>query len=150
MGVREALQLLVPVWILSERAPFGIVQIGDPSHIVVVKLDAGQIQIRALSFMTVDRAVEAMASVIASAINILDVDTVILGGIWERFGGGLARRIEDRSRTQVLGYPESQVHVLLPNRTRRPALWGAAEMGLRTFVDDPLAFLDGRRSETAS
>ena len=71
MGVREALHLLVPVWILSERAPFGIVQIGDPSHIVVVKLDAGQIQIRAVSFMTVDRAVEAMASVIAVRITLL-------------------------------------------------------------------------------
>ncbi|WP_300765831.1 ROK family protein [uncultured Bifidobacterium sp.] len=96
------------------------------------------------SMTTVDMAVEAMASVVASAVNILDVDTVVLGGIWEKFGGGLARRIEDRSRTQVLGYPESQVHVLLPDRTMRPALWGAAEIGLRAFIDNPLEYLTAR------
>lgn len=89
----------------------------------------------------IDTAVKSMASGIASAINILDVGTVILGGLWERFGGGLARRIEDQLDPQVLGFPEVRAHVLMPDVNMRPALTGAAEVGLRRFVDNPLDFL---------
>lgn len=89
----------------------------------------------------IDGAVDAMASCMASAINILDVDTVILGGLWQRFGGALARRIEDRLSPQILGFPEVQAHVLMPDVNMKPALQGAAEVGLRKFVDRPLDFL---------
>lgn len=90
----------------------------------------------------VDTAMTAMASCMASAINILDVDTVILGGLWERFGGSLARRIEDRLSPQILGFPEVQAHVLMPDINTKPALQGAAEVGLRRFIDHPLDFLE--------
>ncbi|RBP97308.1 NagC family transcriptional regulator [Bifidobacterium aemilianum] len=89
----------------------------------------------------VDKAVEALASVMVSAINVLDVDAVILGGIWERFGDGLARRIEDRVGPQLLVAPVARPRVLLPDIRVRPALRGAAEVGLRHFLDNPLTFL---------
>ena len=39
----------------------------------------------------VEKALEAMASVIASTINVCDVDVVMLGGLWARFEPELIR-----------------------------------------------------------
>lgn len=89
----------------------------------------------------VDVAVEAMSSGVASVINVLDVDTVILGGLWEHFGGALARRIEDKTSPEIIGFPHVQAHVLMPEMNVRPALRGAALVGLRRFIDDPVEFL---------
>lgn len=56
----------------------------------------------------VEKALEAMASVIASTINVCDVDVVMLGGLWARFEPELIRRIERMVRPQVLAYPGSR------------------------------------------
>ncbi|WEV68378.1 ROK family protein [Bifidobacterium sp. ESL0769] len=90
----------------------------------------------------VDRAVRALTSVLASAINILDIDTVVLGGLWDRFGKSLTRRLSHELELQILSYPEVQPRVLLPDVNTRPALLGAAEVGLRRFIDNPLAFIN--------
>ncbi|WEV64550.1 ROK family protein [Bifidobacterium sp. ESL0732] len=90
----------------------------------------------------VDRAIRALTSVLASAINILDIDTVVLGGLWDKFGKGLTRRISHELELQILSYPEVQPRVLLPDVNTRPALLGAAEVGLRRFIDNPLAFIN--------
>lgn len=89
----------------------------------------------------IERAIEAIASAVASAVNILDVDTVVLGGIWQRFGDDLAERIERAVRPQVLGYPELRLSVRMPAVNERPALHGAAAVGLRRFIDNPLEYV---------
>lgn len=91
----------------------------------------------------IDRAVQAMTSAMASCINVLDVDTVILGGLWERFGVGLAARMEECLAPQVLGSPEARVRVLMTQSHAHPALDGAAQVGLRRFLDNPLAHIEG-------
>ncbi len=90
----------------------------------------------------VDKAIEAMVSVMASAINLCDIDTVILGGLWSCFEPDLATRMQTMLQRQVLGYPEVRARVLLSDVTVRPALLGAAAVGLRQFVEHPLSFLD--------
>lgn len=89
----------------------------------------------------VDKAIEAMVSVMASTINICDIDTVILGGLWSRFESDLAVRMQSMLQRQVLGYPEIRARVMLSDITARPALRGAAAVGLRRFVDHPLEFI---------
>lgn len=89
----------------------------------------------------VDKAIEAMVSVMASAINICDIDTVILGGLWSRFESDLATRMQSMLQRQVLGYPEIRARVLLSGVTARPALLGAAAVGLHRFVEHPLEFV---------
>lgn len=89
----------------------------------------------------VEKALEAMASVIASTINVCDVDVVMLGGLWARFEPELIRRIERMVRPQVLAYPEVEASVLVADIVDRPALMGAAEIGLRRFIDNPLRFM---------
>ena len=90
----------------------------------------------------IDRGVDAMISVIATAINIVDVDTVILGGFWSNFGGDLAQRLQNRLNQLTLGRDAVHVRVLIPSRTPNPALSGAALIGLRRFIDNPLGFFD--------
>ena len=89
----------------------------------------------------VEKALEAISSVIASTINVCDVDVVMLGGLWARFEPELIRRIERMVRPQVLAYPEVEASVLVAYVVDRPALMGAAEIGLRRFIDNPLRFM---------
>ena len=72
----------------------------------------------------VDKAIEAMVSAIASAINICDVDTVMLGGVWSQFGPEIASHMQGMMRRQVLGYPEVRAKVLMADVTSKPALIG--------------------------
>lgn len=88
-----------------------------------------------------DRAIEAMVSVMATAINICDIGTVILGGLWSRFEPDLATHMQSMLQRQVLGYPEIRARVLMPDVTARPALLGAAAVGLHRFVERPLDFI---------
>ncbi|MFT8639096.1 ROK family protein [Bifidobacterium sp.] len=95
----------------------------------------------AQTLKTMKMAAKALASGLATTINILDIDKVILGGLWGRFGDDLARRIEDQVNAQILGFPERQAHVYLSDCNMRPALLGAAQVGLRRLLDNPLEFI---------
>ncbi|AKV55382.1 ROK family protein [Bifidobacterium actinocoloniiforme DSM 22766] len=90
----------------------------------------------------IDRALDALVSVMASAINYSDVDTVILGGFWSKFGGVLAQSLQDRLASQVLARDRIKPRVMMSKEARQPALKGAAEMGLRRFIGDPLSYFD--------
>ena len=98
---------------------------------------AGDVRVAAV----VNKAIEAMVSSIASAINVCDIETVVLGGVWSQFGSEIAVQMQSALQRQVLGYPEVRAKVLMADVTSRPALVGAAAMGLRHFVDDPMRFV---------
>ena len=89
----------------------------------------------------VDRAADALVSAIASAVNLVDVDTVLLGGLWTHFGDELATVLEGRLRSEILGYPNVKIRVFVPPVAQHPSLYGAAEMGLRRFIDNPLEYM---------
>ena len=44
----------------------------------------------------------------------------------------------------MLGASDMQVSVSMPPVADHPALYGAAEVGLRRFIDNPLAFIADR------
>ena len=50
----------------------------------------------------------------------------------------------DDAQEQVLGASDMQVSVSMPPVADHPALYGAAEVGLRRFIDNPLAFIADR------
>lgn len=89
----------------------------------------------------VDQAVDALVSAIASAVNLVDVDTVLLGGLWTHFGDELATVLEGRLRSEILGYPNVKIRVFVPPVALHPSLYGAAEMGLRRFIENPLGYM---------
>ena len=92
----------------------------------------------------VERGIDALVSAIASAVNLTDVDTVLLGGWWINFGQSFYELLESRLQEQVLGASDMQVSVSMPPVADHPALYGAAEVGLRRFIDNPLAFIADR------
>lgn len=89
----------------------------------------------------VDQAADALVSAIASAVNLVDVDTVLLGGLWTHFGDELATVLEGRLRSEILGYPNVKIRVFVPPVALHPSLYGAAEMGLRWFIENPLGYM---------
>ena len=89
----------------------------------------------------VDRAADALVSAIGSAVNLVDVDTVLLGGWWINFGQPFYGMLESRLKKQVLGASDMRVSVSMPPVADHPALYGAAEVGLRRFIDNPLGFI---------
>lgn len=89
----------------------------------------------------VDQAADALVSAIASAVNLVDVDTVLLGGLWTHFGDELATVLEGRLRSEILGYPNVKIRVFVPPVALHPSLYGAAEMGLRRFIKNPLGYM---------
>lgn len=89
----------------------------------------------------VDQAADALVSAIASAVNLVDVDTVLLGGLWTHFGDELATVLEGRLRSEILGYPNVKIRVFVPPVALHPSLYGAAEMGLRRFIENPLGYM---------
>ena len=88
----------------------------------------------------VDQAADALVSAIA-AVNLVDVDTVLLGGLWTHFGDELATVLEGRLRSEILGYPNVKIRVFVPPVALHPSLYGAAEMGLRRFIENPLGYM---------
>ena len=89
----------------------------------------------------VDQAADALVSAIASAVNLVDVDTVLLGGLWTHFGDELATVLEGRLRSEILGYTNVKIRVFVPPVALHPSLYGAAEMGLRRFIENPLGYM---------
>ena len=89
----------------------------------------------------VDQAADSLVSAIASAVNLVDVDTVLLGGLWTHFGDELATVLEGRLRSEILGYPNVKIRVFVPPVALHPSLYGAAEMGLRRFIENPLGYM---------
>ena len=72
---------------------------------------------------------------------LVDVDTVLLGGLWTHFGDELATVLEGRLRSEILGYPNVKIRVFVPPVALHPSLYGAAEMGLRRFIENPLGYM---------
>ncbi|MBT1176739.1 ROK family protein [Bifidobacterium callimiconis] len=90
----------------------------------------------------IDQALNAMASVAATVINVLDVDTIVLGGFWSVFGEELAARLRERVVPQILAGGSIDLRVLSCASQEHPALHGAAAYGLRRFIERPMDFLD--------
>ena len=91
--------------------------------------------------LAIDQGLSAMVSVLSSAVNILDIDTIVLGGFCANFDVSLAHLLERRIQSQVLGRESTKISVLMPPVADHPALAGAAATGLRQLIDHPMRFL---------
>lgn len=95
----------------------------------------------------ISRGMKAMASGLCSAINLLDISNVILGGFWVNFTDAVAKQLEKDIQGIALGRDASlKVNVDLAPFADHPALRGAALVGLRRLVDHPMRFLSDSTS----
>lgn len=101
------------------------------------RLRQGDPQVEAI----VDRGMEAMGSALASLINLSDMDTVLIGGMWNLFDDEYLQKLRNGIQRRILSRNIVDVRIMSANTLPRPALYGAALTGLRRFVDDPLQFM---------
>lgn len=83
----------------------------------------------------------AMTSMLTSVINLADLDTVIIGGSWSHVPADVLARMAARIQERILSRGTLNVRLLRASGISRPALFGAAQTGLRNFIDDPLRYL---------
>lgn len=114
------------------------ISIDLPVEHLVQALEAGS----AAALESVDAAAAALGTALANAVNLIDVETVILGGIYEPLAGYLIPGIDRTLRDRVLSAPWSGLQVRAAAVRDYAALTGAASAVLADVIDDPSAWLD--------
>ena len=87
-------------------------------------------------------AAAALGTALANAVNLIDVETVVLGGIYAPLAPYLIPGIDTALRARVLSAPWSGLEVRPAVVRDYAALTGAASAVLSDVIDDPSAWLD--------
>ncbi|WP_241218879.1 ROK family protein [Bifidobacterium dolichotidis] len=90
---------------------------------------------------TLDQGAEAMASALASVVNLSDIDTIVVDGVWANVAGNYLQKIQDMIQQQILARNNVQVKVMSVYGRVRPAIIGAALTGLHGFLDTPTKYM---------
>jgi predicted NBD/HSP70 family sugar kinase len=93
-----------------------------------------------------DRAAWALACALQGALNLLDLDVVVLGGVYRDLAPWLVGPVEERLSARVLGARWSPPQVKAAATGAEAAVVGAAGAALRAVLDQPGLFLTRRRS----
>jgi predicted NBD/HSP70 family sugar kinase len=83
----------------------------------------------------------ALGNGIAAVINLLDVGTVVLGGVYATLAPWLAGPVDDVVRRRVLGAPWAPVRVTASRLGGEAAVRGAAAVVVRDVIADPAAYV---------
>lgn len=86
---------------------------------------------------SVDAAARALGTAIANAVNLIDVETVVLGGLYARLAGELVPGIERVLQQRVLAAPWSKIEVRSAVVREAAAMTGAASAVLTQVIDHP-------------
>ena len=88
------------------------------------------------------KAATALGTALANAVNLVDVENVVLGGIYAPLAPFLIPGIDEVLQTRVLSAPWSGLWVCAAEVRDYAALSGAASAVLSDVIDDPSAWLD--------
>lgn len=108
-----------------------------PTDALIERVDAGDRRARS----ALDTAAAALGTALANAINLIDVDTVVLGGIYRPLAPLLIPGIAAQLRRRVLSAPWRPVTVDPASAPEPAALHGASWAALSTVLDDPDGWL---------
>jgi predicted NBD/HSP70 family sugar kinase len=109
---------------------------GDAGHLAELATAGDRAALRAL-----DGAATALGVTLAGVVNLLDVDTVVLGGIYAPLGPWLGPTVQKELRGRVLTARWSPVTVRPSVLGGAAAVVGAAGSVVRSVLDHPIAFL---------
>jgi predicted NBD/HSP70 family sugar kinase len=87
-------------------------------------------------------AAGALGTALANAINLIDVENVVLGGIYAPLAQFLIPGIDAVLQARVLSAPWSSLHLRTAEVTDYAAMTGAASLVLSDVIDDPSPWLD--------
>lgn len=89
----------------------------------------------------IDRAGRALGLGLSVVLNAMDVDTVLLGGVYALLGPWLRGPVTDELERRVFAAPWSHPSVGVSTLGPDAAVRGAALSALRVVLDDPFAYL---------
>ena len=92
----------------------------------------------------VREAGEALGTGLAMAINLLDVETVVLGGLYALLAPWLIEPVVEQLSHRVLAWRWAPTEVLVSGLGADGAVRGAATSAVRAVIDDPAAWLTAR------
>jgi predicted NBD/HSP70 family sugar kinase len=104
---------------------------------LVDAVDAGEPE----AVAAVEQAGTALGSALADYVNLVDIDTVLLGGIYPALLPYLRSAAEAELRARVLAAPWTDVQLLAAPIGDHAALTGGAREVLRAVVEDPSAWV---------
>lgn len=110
-----------------------------PVEVLVDRVTAGDARARA----AVDTAAAALGTALANAVNLVDVDSVVLGGIYRPLAPLLRPGIDGQLRRRVLSSSWHEVAVEAAVSPQPAALHGASWAALSTVLDDPAGWMNG-------
>lgn len=88
------------------------------------------------------RAGSALGVALANVVNVVDVDHVVLGGIYAELAEHLRGPVLEQLERRVISAPWAAVELDVARAGRYPAMTGGALAVLRTLVDDPAGWAD--------
>lgn len=88
-----------------------------------------------------DRAADALGIVLSAVMNIVDVDHVVLGGIYAELAARLGPGMEAQLADRVIAAPWTEITVEAAVAGRYPAMAGGALSVLDAIAEDPVEWL---------
>lgn len=98
----------------------------------------------------VDRAGWALGVALANAVNLVDIDEVVLGGFYTSLAERLTPAIAKQLQMRVLSAARSQPRVCPIAREQPATITGASLSVLRRLLDDPSAWGAGASANAPS
>lgn len=96
----------------------------------------------AAALASLSNAARALGTALANAVNLVDVENVVLGGIYAQMTPYLIPGIDEVLQSRVLSAPWSGLRVCAAEVRDYAALNGAASAVLSDVIDDPSGWLD--------
>jgi predicted NBD/HSP70 family sugar kinase len=117
-----------------------------PVEGLLARLEDGRVRAR----RAVDRAGWALGLALANAVNLVDIDEVVLGGFYDPLTEWLTPAVADQLRLRVLSATWSRPRIRPAASGQQAAMTGAALSVLRMLLDDPGAWGAGAETATPS
>jgi len=115
-----------------------------PVEGLLARLEDGSVRAR----RAVDRAGWALGVALANALNLVDIDEVVLGGFYAPLTERLTPAVTEQLQMRVLSAAWSRPQVRPVASGQQAAMTGAALSVLRMLVDDPTAWGAGAEAPT--
>ncbi len=93
------------------------------------------------TLLALERAGAALGVALSSLLNILNLPTVILGGLYAELAPWLVGPVAAELHDRVVSYSWSPVEILVSSLGADAAVRGAAGITIERILDDPAAFL---------
>jgi predicted NBD/HSP70 family sugar kinase len=137
-GARGCLEQVAGLdWILAQAGLASPARGGDAVAPLLSALEADD----ARAVAAVERAADALGEGVAAMVNLFDVDTVVLGGVFAPLFPWLQRPLQTVVDRRVLSARWAPVSVTASRLGREAAVVGAAQTPVRDLLADPIDVL---------